>query len=100
MYKSAENIEPAQAPQKTKNHKIKVKSDTIEDIHRRLTPAIDRNYWLGKIWKTEQLESHENGEQVTILYWFKYNGANGVMREHEVKYGPNNSVCGPCKVWL
>ena len=45
------------------------------EIHSQLIKPVNREEWIEKIWKTEKLESHENGEPIEILYWFKYNGA-------------------------
>ena len=65
-------------------------------LHAKLVPSIDREYWMKKIWTTDQLESHEHAEPIKILYWFKFNGATTIVPDHHLTFGKDNRVCGPC----
>ena len=90
---------------KTKKLKLQVSTPvektslkTMDEIHSRFIQPIDRKYWLDKIWKTAHLESHAEEEPITILYWFKYNGVKKAYSDRDVKFGPKNSICGPCHI--
>ena len=77
---------------------MKPPAGKMQLIQDRLILPINREHWLNKIWTTEKLESHADAEPIRILYWFKYNGAQTTIADHQVRFGQDNRVCGPCYI--
>ena len=71
---NAENSQTLEMKKPPTQTNTKKKRSNAE-IHSQLIKPVNREEWIEKIWKTEKLESHENGEPIEVLYWFKYNGA-------------------------
>ena len=71
---NSENFQTLEMKKPPTQTKTKMKRSNAE-IHSQLIKPVNREEWIEKIWKTEKLKSHENGEPIEILYWFKYNGA-------------------------
>jgi len=68
----------------------------MEEYHKKfitkLTDA-DKKGWMKRMWQTKHLESHENREEVNILWWL----TNGKTRESR-NFDEFKDKCGPCNL--
>jgi hypothetical protein len=70
-------------------------STKMEEYHKKFIKKLtdsDRKSWMKKIWQTKNLESHENREEVNILWWLQHGKTREAQNfdQFKVKNLPNH----------